>query len=148
MKRLLLIFTILTALGAVARAQAPIRWRLSVKMTDDTTGIATVRALISEGWHLYGMTMPEDGPRPTRFITDASESIEFTGDASPSVAAAEVYDPMAEATVTRWDSNVSFTLPFTVTGNDPVIKITVSYMGCNDTTCLPPSAETLTYKIK
>lgn len=121
---------------------------MSVNMTDNTQGTVTLRALVSQGWHLYGTTLPEGGPKPTKITTSASTGISFTGPATASVKSKTVHDPMFDIDLNWWDTNVEFTIPFKVTGDDPIVKITVNYMGCNDATCLPPSSEILTYKIK
>lgn len=150
MKRILSLLLLAVFAVTAVRAQGPkpIKWRMTVKMTSDTEGVATLRAVITPGWHLYGTTMPEGGPKPTVINTAASTGLKFKNTATPSVAPAAVYDPMFDTDLTWWDTNVSFAMPFTVTGADPTVKITVSYMGCNNATCLPPASETLTYKIK
>lgn len=148
MKRILIIFLAMLAVAGVsAQSRQPIRWRLSVEMKSTDEGVATVRALVSPGWHLYGMEMPDDGPRPTRISLAEGCGVTPTGDMTASPEAVTVTDPLYGAELTRWDGNVTFTIPFKVTATDATLKVNVAYMGCNDETCLPPSNQTLTYKL-
>lgn len=148
-RRLFLLTILLVTMAVAAAAQTkPIRWRLTVSMTSPTEGVATLRALVAEGWHLYGTTLPEGGPKATKITMTGSTDVRFTGQATASVKSKSVHDPVFNMDLTWWDTNVQFTLPFTVTGDNPVVKINVSYMGCNNETCLPPSSETLTFKIQ
>ena len=54
----LLLIAAVLAVGT-AMAQDAIRWRTTVKMTSDTEGVLTVRALVADGWHLYGTKLPK-----------------------------------------------------------------------------------------
>lgn len=146
MKRILLIMMLFAAVAAAAQSARPIRWRLSVKMTSETEGTATVRALVGDGWHLYGFEMPDGGPRPTVISLGESAAVEAAGAATPSAAPLKVFDPMFDCELEWWASTVAFEIPFRITGPDPVLKVSVSYMGCDNTTCLPPQTETLVYK--
>lgn len=135
---------------APAQAQNAIRWRTTVKMTSDKEGILTVRALVGEGWHLYGTTLPKGGPKPTVLDFSASKGIAFKGDFKPSVKPVSKHDPMFGITLNWWDTNVTFTRRFRLTGKktDAVINGKITYMGCNDETCLPPKTESFVLKIK
>lgn len=146
MKRILLLLVLFVAVAASAQSARPIRWRLAVKMTSDTEGVATVKALVGEGWHLYGFEMPDGGPRPTVISIEGSDGIEAAGEVTPSAAPLKVYDPMFETELEWWASMVTFEVPFCITGDTPVLRVSVAYMGCDNTTCLPPQTETLVYK--
>lgn len=149
MKRYLLILVTLLTVCIAASAANPIRWRLSVKMTGETEGVITLKALVEPGWHLYGTSLPEGGPKPTQFFFNASHGIKLTGKVTPSATAGKHTDAMFGTELTWWDSNVQFTVPFKITDrNGAKVVATVKYMGCNDVTCLPPSSETLTYVFK
>lgn len=145
MKRTLLIITALLAVALAAAAQNPIRWRMSVKMTGEDTGIVTVRALVADGWHLYGTQLPENGPRPTRFEF-TTKGVTLTGNLTASIPTEPHHDSMFDMDLNWWAGNVAFTRTFTLDNPaDASISVSVTYMGCNDKNCLPPKTETLTY---
>lgn len=128
--------------GAQSAATSPIRWRTAVRMTSPTEGTVTFKALVADGWHLYGLDLPDDGPRPTHFDLSESTGVTFTGVVTPARAPISVDDPMFGMTLTWWDSDVVFKVPFRLTGSgDAMIRAAISYMACNDVSCRPPKTE-------
>jgi DsbC/DsbD-like thiol-disulfide interchange protein len=133
-----------------AMAQNPIKWRTTYKMTSATEGVLTVKAIVTDGWHLYGTKLPDGGPKATVLDFSESKGIKFTTNFKPSVKATEKMDEMFGLKLTYWGSNVSFTRKFKLTGNkaDAVINGKISYMACNDENCMPPKTESVTLNIK
>lgn len=144
-KLFIILLTVLTmGMTAVSQETAPVRWRTRVTWTDNTHGTLIIRALVSEGWHLYGLDMPQGGPRPTRFDFSGSTGVTFDSTVTPSREAISANDPLFDATLTWWDSNVNFSIPFTLEGSEShTARIKINYMVCNGNTCRPPSVETL-----
>ena len=128
-------------------AQNPIRWRSSVKMTDKAEGVVLMKAIVQPGWHLYGIDLPKGGPKSTSFDFSDSVGIELIGTVSSSTTPIEVFDNMFQLKLNWWDSNVTFTQRFKVTGNNPMLKGSITYMGCNDETCTPPRKESISLSI-
>ena len=143
--RLFLLLFILSA--SCIYAQNPIKWRSSLKMTNATEGIVTVKAIIQSGWHLYGFDLPKGGPKSTSFDFSGSSGIELIGAVNPSIKPVEVFDNMFQLMLNWWDSNVTFTQRFKATGEKPTIKGVITYMGCNEQTCTPPRKENITLTI-
>lgn len=149
MKRIITLLLVLSAfIGITATAQQPVRWRTTVKATGADEGIVSFRALVSQGWHLYGLSLPENGPKPTTFDLTGSKDIKFTGKIKPARKAIEVDDPMFGMTLSWWDENIEFTVPFKITGAEPRLHCVISYMTCDGTTCRPPAKETISTPIK
>ena len=151
MKKIL--FTFILAVVAIVSANAqgpvnPVSWRANVKMQSATRGTVTFIATISEGWHLYGMQMPQGGPKPTTFTFAGSQGVKFAGAPVPSVKPVQKHDTMFNADVTYWEGKVRFTVAFEIT--DPAkasLAAAVTYMGCNDQTCSPPKTHTFKLRI-
>lgn len=140
----MLLFVAVLTIGT-AMSQDVIRWRTTVKMSSDTEGILTVRALVSDGWHLYGTKLPKGGPKPTVLDFANCRGIKFTGPFKPSVAPVTKNDPTFGIPLTFWDGNVAFSRPFKLTGPKEKTEIigSITFMGCNDQTCLPPKTITV-----
>lgn len=129
-------------LSAQSQQPNPIRWRTVVKMTSPTEGTVTVKALIDSGWHLYGFTMPDAGPRPTKLDFSSSQGVEMIGAPVPSRKPEEKHDTQFDATLPQWSENVNFVQKFRVKDAAKAkIGVAIQYMGCNDVTCLPPRTE-------
>lgn len=150
LRRIFAIIALIFATATIASAQNPIRWRVTTKMTSETEGVLTVHALVTEGWHLYGTTLPTGGPKPTTLDFAASKGIRFIDNFTPSAKPVEKEDAMFGIKLNYWTSNVTFTRKFKLTGKktDALISGKITYMGCNDETCLPPRTENFTLHLK
>ncbi|MGN0210243.1 MAG: protein-disulfide reductase DsbD domain-containing protein [Muribaculaceae bacterium] len=151
MKRFTLfcLITLLTVVAAAAQGSNAIRWRMSVKMTSDTEGVITLRAVVQQGWHLYSTQLPANGPKPTKFDFSQSVGIKTVGKLTPSRSPLTVHDEMFDMDLKWWDSNVEFTQKFKIVNRTGAkVVASVNFMGCNNETCMPPKTETLTYIFK
>lgn len=148
MKKALFLFFAIFTMAFTVEAQSPVRWRTSVRMTSPTEGEISIKALISDGWHLYGFDMPEGGPKSTHFDFSDCIGIVLDGNIRPSEQPVSQMDPLFGKKLSWWDRNVTFTQRFTVKDDkDARIKIQIYFMSCNGGTCTPPRTETVTTTI-
>lgn len=156
MKKLLIFITFAIALilPVIAAAQsnnaAPVKWAISVTMTGSDTGILTLKATPSAGWHLYSTTLPEGGPRPTEFNLSESTGLRFDGELMASRKPLTVEDQLFGMNLSWWDKPVQFTVKFKLdkgasTGH---IKAKITFMACNDVNCAAPMTITLDREIQ
>lgn len=144
MRRTLLLLTLLLSVSFAAFSQIlnPIKWDTSIDMTSPTEGVVKFKATIEDGWHLYGLTIPEGGPVATSVDFSSTNGVEFVGPLRPSVVPKEVVDMVFNLKLSWWERGVTLSRKFKVT--DPkrfVIGGVIRYMGCNDESCLPPQKE-------
>lgn len=142
MNRLLIIvFGLWASITALAQApEAPVRWQVTVRMATSTEGTAVFKARLQPGWHLYGMQLPEGGPKPTVIDMSASKGVKFISPLKADREPLTVHDKMFGIDLTWWDSDIVIRRKFTVTGPaDARIAGKITFMGCNDQTCSPPS---------
>lgn len=148
MKKALLLILAAVAIAITSTAQNPVRWRTTVKMTSPNEGEIVIKALVDDGWHLYGLNMPDGGPKATNIDLSASTGIKTVGNIRPSADPIAKMDPLFGLELSWWESNVNFTQPFKVTDkNKGAIKIAITYMSCNGETCTPPRTEIITAAI-
>lgn len=148
---MMLAVVVLTAVAAMGQAPKPIEWRMTAKMTSETEGVVTVKAIIEPGWHLYAMQLPSGaGPKPTVMEFSHPASLKWTSTMTPSLKVVEKDDPVFGVKLSWWDASVTFTRRFTTDRpeNPGKIDLKVTFMGCNDETCLPPSTVTLSRTVK
>ena len=63
-----------------AQIQKPVKWNIQCGEIDKNGTITlTFKANIDEGWHIYGMQMPEEGPIPTSFHFTEKKSVSLNG---------------------------------------------------------------------
>ncbi len=123
-----------------AQIEEPIRWSQKIDMTSTTEGTMVFSATIDRGWHMYGLKLPDDGPRPTKFSFDKLEGVELVGDIMPSRAPHEQVDMIFHLKLSWWDADVNFIQKFKITSSDKAYTITgkVNFQGCDDSRCIPP----------
>lgn len=151
MKRIRIMTVIALALIAMAinaaQAANPVQWTAKVEMTGADQGVVVLSASIEDGWHMYGLQMPADGPSATK-IYYAPTGVEFTGNAKVSPAPKKEKDDMFGVELTYWEGKVTFRRPFKVTNaSKAAVHVKVSFMACNDSNCQPPSTKEFDLKI-
>ena len=150
MKRYLLaiIATLAVISGVHAQILKPVTWNSSVEMNDERNGRLIFKASIDEGWHLYGIDLPDGGPNPTTFTFDKVEGMTLNGDITPSRKPHEQVDMVFHLKLNWWEDKVDFYQDFTL--NEPngayLVEASVRLQGCNDGSCIPPSTETFDFK--
>lgn len=143
MKKYAVILAMLIAVAFAAAAQDVVKWSHSVRMTSATEGVVTFTARIDKGWHVYGLDIPKGGPKPTSFNFDKSTGIATVGKMSVSPKPVKVFDKAFDMELSWWAGKAVFSQKFKVT--DPAsahMVVTLRYMACNDTNCMPPKRQT------
>jgi len=132
-----------SAIGALAAALPQTEWTTTADRTDVRRGeVVTVRVhvKIQPEWHLYSMTTPVGGPKPTVFTTEPSTALVPAGPALQPKPAV-VYDKNLEVDTEVYDGDAEFALPFTVADAAPAgvlpIKGAVNFQVCDATRCFP-----------
>lgn len=133
MKRIFLfLVTFITALSV--RAQEVVNWNFSF---NSKTNQIEMTATIQDGWHLYSQFIENTvGPVPTTFTFKSSNDLQLVG-AVVEPKAIQKYDETFEATLDFFETKVVFVQQVKA-NKDTVLEGTVTFMVCNETTCLPP----------
>ncbi len=148
MKRIIISIACICAVifNLPAQMLQPIKWNTSIDVTSDSNGTITFNAQIEKGWHLYGLQLPDGGPRPTKVTFDTLEGVELVGELTPSRPVVETVDMVFHLKLGWWDADVTFTQAFKVINeNGYKINGTISYQGCNDGSCIPPQKEPFSF---
>jgi thiol:disulfide interchange protein DsbD len=148
---------VLLVLVFAAAAQIPNPVNLSAKLDPNPvkagqSAKVTVTAKIDAGWHLYSLTQPSGGPRPTKLTIDETGPFKADGKATqpkPKVAADPNFTlPGQPPFMTEtFDGEVNFTLPIKVAADAPVggqkLIVKFYFQVCDDHQCLPPRTKPL-----
>lgn len=135
MKKYILL-SFLCGLAVLAQAQIvePVKWSVVNIQTTDSITEYQVKAIIDNGWHLYGTDIPEGGPKATAFMVEGADLLQVV----PDKLAVMAYDETFEMMLSYFDKEVQFTLLLRPTEGES-LAVSVEYMACNDTQCLPPA---------
>lgn len=122
----------------------PIAWKATV--TDNAVASATIKitAVIDDGWHLYSLDLPEDGPNATTIDFDLPQGVTLDGRLVPSKKPTEKYDEMFALNLSWWEHSVTFTQKVRIADEKThTVGISVSFQGCDDQTCIAPKTQQL-----
>jgi len=140
--RKLWIFILLFFSFSLAEAQIlePVKWTFSSKKISATEAELIFTATIDKGWHLYSQDIPADGPVPTEFVFDKSNYYTLSGKVLEPKPISEK-DPNFDNMVLKYFSTKAiFKQKIKLLHNKPFFaKGTVTFMCCNDVSCLPPN---------
>lgn len=139
---------ILTLLLALAHSLCSAQIKEPIKISsnlvvDQAAGTAEliVTADVEKGWHLYGMNLPDDGPRSTKLVIESVNGAIPEGEFTPSVAPHEGVDEIFNLKLSWWTTPVNFIQKLKLDNNSKGVEIKgyISFQACNDQTCIAPS---------
>jgi thiol:disulfide interchange protein DsbD len=138
-----LILTLLAAViyvAAFAQIYEPVKWSYKLNMTSPSTADIQIRATIDEGWHLYGLNIPEDGPKATSVVFDKIENAVKVGELQALSKLHKAQDANFNMELSWYTDEAVFVQK--IKFKDPTkvrVKGYVEFMSCNDESCLPPA---------
>jgi thiol:disulfide interchange protein len=100
-----------------------------------------VTAKIDPGWHVYGLSQPPGGPRPTRIALEEGSVFALAG-APQQPKPVTKFDPNFQIDTHTFAGEVTFTVPVQVAADAApgaqTLVAKVTFMACDDHQCLPP----------
>lgn len=146
MKRFnILLAALMCAVVSVSAAiEKHVNWQASVEPGDNGTATLIVKATIDEGWHIYGLEMPQAGegvtlPDPTTITIDPVEGLEIVGALSCTAEAATHFDQTMGVELPWLSGTFELRQAIKLNGIEgaPIVG-SVRYMACSDNSCTPP----------
>jgi thiol:disulfide interchange protein DsbD len=141
-KHILLIAVLLLSQFGFGQIFEPVTWTHELKITGKTTGEIIHKATIENNWHLYGMNIPENGPRPTQLVYESLINAEKAGTIQAKSKLLEVYDKSFQMNLSWYANEAIFVQKISFTDATKVkVEGYVEYMACDDERCLPPAQD-------
>lgn len=142
-KRIIVVLLGLFILSSTfAQIFEPVKWTFELKNTSKTTAEVVIKANIDAGWHLYGLDIPDNGPRPTTITFESIKNAKKVGKLVGLSKLKEVYDPNFDMKLTWYAGEAVFLQKLSSEDASKIrIKGSVEFMVCNDESCLPPTKE-------
>lgn len=138
----ILTFVVAVVYSCPATIVEPVKISSSISVDKENgSGEIVLKADVEKGWHLYGMNLPQDGPKSTQIIFETVVGAELVGEPVSTVAAYEGYDEVFGMKLSWWDTPVSFVQKFKLMPESEGVEIkgTVGFQACNDQKCIAPS---------
>lgn len=125
----------------------PVKWSTSVEKISDKEYVLKAQAVIQSGWHLYGQYIEEGGPSRTAFtFKNTKKNFELVGKTTEEKGH-EVVDKIFDMKIKYFEDKALFTQKIKFTDAVSNVAGEVEFMVCDDSNCLPPTSEELTFKI-
>lgn len=143
--KFLLLAVLSSMLSVAATAQQikdPVKWTTVSKKT--ATGYAVIiTASLASPWHIYSQHTGDGGPVPTTFKFTKNPLLTFDGEVKEVGKLVEQYDKNFDTKLKYFGDKVAFVQMLKVKGNVKTnLNVTVEYMTCDDSKCLPPVKKT------
>ena len=137
--RILLLFIIAgLATSSSAQQLSPVSWSFAVASVNTQEFDLTITAEIDEGWYLYSQYLEEGGPVPTS-ITFETDGLELIGKSEEiSEHRKEGFDDIFEMNLIKFGKKVDFKQQIKVPSGTQSVKGYLTFMTCNNESCLPP----------
>lgn len=145
---------ITTAASSQSGPPQPVQWKASlasiVPVKPGTPTAIDLSGVVEQGWHVYALTQPADGPIPLRISLDENDVAQIHGETS-GTKPIQHHDTSFQLETRFYQG--AFTLHVPVEVKHPqagkqVIPLSVRFQACSDRTCLPPRTVHLSVPIE
>ncbi len=122
----------------VSKILEPVEWDIKATSIAPNTIELVFNAKIDEGYHLYSLTIPEDGPLPTVFTFENSDRFSLDGDVIEAIIPIEEYDDVFEMDIKFFEDKASFKQVIKINSDNENVPIVgeIAYMVCNEVGCV------------
>ena len=119
----------------------PVKWSFDVEKLNEKEYDIIFSAEIDRGWALYSQFMDAPhGPIPTQFEFDHNNtsSLELIGEASEAGHREEDFDEVFGMNLVKFKNRARFVQRVKVREGTDLVKGHLTYMTCDEESCLPP----------
>lgn len=149
MKRIILslMITLIAVTATVAQIHNPVKWSVASKKLNSKEAVVFIKATIEDGWHIYGLNVPDGGPISTSFTFNPSNEYSLNGKvAAP--APKSKYEKDFKMNVPYYPNEVTFQQKVKLVKGQTSVKGMVEFMACDKSQCLPPDEYNFNIAIK
>lgn len=127
----------------------PVKWTFEVEQVNAEEYDLIITANIERGWSVYSQHLEsQSGPIPTSFSFDGNTNIQLVGNTKEAGNKKETYDQTFGIKLTKFSNRARFTQRVKVAGATDIVKGKLTYMTCDETSCLPPADIDFTIALK
>ena len=132
MKRVaILLLTATLWLVAQCQIYNPVHWSCQTDSTDSEY-IVRMTATIDQGWHLYDINTPENGPSATKIVYDKLSGVSIDGMPRVLGKAITIYDDNFAMDLTYYEHSMTIEQRLKKTGEPAAFCGHITYNVCND----------------
>jgi thiol:disulfide interchange protein len=115
----------------------PVTWDYEIEEISNGLYELIFKAKIDQGFHLYSLDIPENGPLPTEFSFEPNDGYVLDSEVYESTEGKEKYDEIFEMNIKSFEGVAEFRQRI-VTRSSSAFPVTgeIAYMVCNDVGCV------------
>ncbi len=119
----------------------PVKWSFLTEKHSDTEVDLIFKAVIDDEWNVYSQHTSDDGPVPTSITFESLDGAELVGDNVEVGHKKEGHDKLFDTNVIKFLGDQDFTITQRVKLGKNTKKLSgyLTFMTCDDKTCLPPT---------
>ena len=133
-----------------AQILEPVKWSMTTEQISETEYNLIFTAAIDNDWTVYSQFTSDDGPVPTALTFENIGGAELKGKASEKGHKKEGMDKLFDVNVIKFlgDEDFVMTQKISVSDYSKPISGYLTFMTCNDKTCLPPTDVDFTFNLQ
>lgn len=145
-----LVLLMITSTSLSAQILEPVKWKFSTEEVSNTEHNLVFTASIDKGWTVYSQFTSDDGPVPTLLTFESKDGAELVGSGVETGHKKEGLDKLFDVNVIKYLADEKFVIKQKVNVSDDSKPISgyLTFMTCNDKTCLPPTDIDFTFNVK
>lgn len=142
MKKGVLLLILFTSFNLFSQVYNPINWTFQVNKVSSSEAELIFKAKIDDNWHLYGMSVPADGPIATSFKIKENADFKLIGNVIEVTKPEVKLDENFQLQIPLFSKKAIFKQKIKILNNSlKSITGSVEFMACDDKQCLPPKEE-------
>ncbi|MEE9440124.1 MAG: cytochrome c biogenesis protein CcdA [Saprospiraceae bacterium] len=147
---ILLFILISLSTQSFAQILNPVKWTMDNKQIAGNEYELKFTAKIEKGWTVYSQFTADDGPVPTELVFENIEGAKLIGKATEQGHKKEGLDKLFDVNVIKFLADEDFVMTQKIKIKDYSKPITgyLTFMTCNNKTCLPPTDVDFSFNIK
>jgi hypothetical protein len=148
MKKLFVALALCISTSFFAQSQEPVHWTATFNTLGDKEGEIVITGMVQKGWHTYSMRATDAGPIPTSIVVAPAKDYAVEGKPTESGATEEM-DAAFDARLYVFHEKAEIRQKVHLKSPSPApIAVSIEYMACNNSMCLPPKTVTLQVKVQ
>ena len=145
-----LVLLMLASTSLSAQILEPVKWNFSTEELSGNEYNLVFTASMDKGWTVYSQFTADDGPVPTLLTFESKDGAELVGKGEETGHKKEGLDKLFDVNVIKYLADEKFVIKQKVKASDDSKPISgyLTFMTCNDKTCLPPTDIDFTFNLK
>ncbi|MCU4177230.1 protein-disulfide reductase DsbD domain-containing protein [Carboxylicivirga sp. N1Y90] len=151
MKKNVFAILMLLVFGAVvvsAQMKEPVKWKFEIKEVNQYEVQVVAHATVEESWKVYGLNVPEGGPVATEITFEGGENSKPLKKAVEVTPPTVKHDEVFDMEVPYFKKKATLSQNVRITKRPATVKGYLTFMCCDNETCLPPTDVEFEFVVK